>query len=459
MTEETGKGRVLIVDDEKSMCELLSVMLEKEGYRVDSATNGEGALKLLEKGSYDLVLEDLKMPGMDGIELLRKIKEKDSLAVVMVMTAYSSWDTAVEAMRLGAHDYIRKPFDNVAVKEMVSRAVEQSRVLRKRTETGESPIETMIGHSAAMREVFRLVRLVAPTDTTILLQGESGVGKNMLARIIHLASLRAHHPFISVNCGGFSEALLESELFGHVQGAFTGAIADKKGLFEIADKGSFFLDQITEMSPATQVKVLRMLEDREFRALGSTETKRVDVRFIAATNCDIEREVENNAFREDLYYRLNVVSIPLPALRERHEDIPLLAGRFLAMYARSMGKAVTSISREAMEELLDFEWPGNVRELQNTIQRAVALAEGSEIGLEHLAGKMKSLGVPSHLEPIIPAEGIDLEGVLGEIEKEYLRRALEATSSNASRAASLLGISERSMRYKLRKHDIRPSKK
>jgi len=458
MTEEAGKGRVLIVDDEKSMCELLSVMLEKEGYGVDTVTDGKAALGLLKKGDYDLVLEDLKMPGMDGIELLRKIKEMDSLAVVMVMTAYSSWDTAVEAMRLGAHDYIRKPFDNVSVKELVSRAVGQSKILRSRADAKESPIEIMIGHSDAMGEVFRLVRLVSPTDTTILIKGESGAGKNLLARIIHLASLRAHHPFISVNCGGFSESLLESELFGHVQGAFTGAIADKKGLFEIADKGTFFLDQITEMSPATQVKVLRMLEDREFRSLGSTETKRIDVRFIGATNCDIEQEVERGAFREDLYYRLNVVSISMPPLRERRQDIPLLAGRFLAMYSRSMGKNVTSISRGAMEELVAFEWPGNVRELQNTIQRAVALAEGKEIGLEHLAGKMTGLGVPSQFVPIIPAEGIDLERVLGDIERRYLRQALEASSSNTAKAASLLGMSQRSMRYKLRKLGVRPAR-
>jgi two-component system response regulator PilR (NtrC family) len=459
MREEGDKGLILIVDDEKSMCELLSVVLEKEGYTVDTATNGEAALKLFEKGQYDLVLEDLKMPGMDGIELLRKMKEIDSQAVVMVMTAFSSWETAVEAMRLGAHDYIRKPFDNVVVKELVSRAVEESRILRRRADSGESPIEIMIGHSSAMREVFRLVRLVAPTDTTILLQGESGAGKNLLARIIHLASVRAHHPFISANCGGFSESLLESELFGHVQGAFTGAVADKKGLFEIADKGTFFLDQITEMSPATQVKVLRMLEEREFRAVGCTETKRIDVRFIAATNCNIEQEVEQNAFREDLYYRLNVVRIDLPPLRERREDIPLLAGRFLAMYSRSMGKDVTSISQEAMEELVNFDWPGNVRELQNAIQRAVALAEGEEIGLQHLVGKMKSFGVPSHFVPIIPPEGIDLEAMLGSIEKEYLRRALEASSWKAAKAASLLGMSQRSMRYKLGKHGVRPKNK
>ncbi len=451
------KGRILVVDDEQSMCDLLSVILEKEGYSVDAALGGEAALELFEKARYDLVLEDLKMPGMDGIQLLSRLKEIDPLAVVIIMTAYSSWDTAVEAMRLGAHDYIRKPFDNLSVKEMVSRVVREARVLRSRADAGESPIASMIGHSSSTQEVFRLVRLVAPTDTTILIHGESGSGKNLLARVIHLASLRASKPFISANCGAFSDSLLESELFGHVKGAFTGAIEDKRGLFEIADKGSFFLDQITEMSPATQVKVLRMLEDREFRPLGSTDTRRIDVRFIAATNRDIEQEVERGTFREDLYYRLHVVLIKLPPLRDRREDIPVLAGHFLAAYARSMGKQVTGISREAMEALVNFDWPGNVRELQNTIQRAVALAEGGEIQLQHLLGKMKTLAGSSI--PAIPPDGIDLEEALADVERQYLRQALERCSWNTVKAASLLGVSLRSMRYKMRKHRIRPPKK
>ncbi len=453
-----SKTRILVVDDEQSMCELLSVLLAKQGYVVDTALDAESGMDCFSRNSYDLVIQDLRMPRVDGIELLRRVKQRSPETVVIVMTAYSSWDTAVEAMRLGAYDYIRKPFDNAEVRSVILRALDQKRIQKElgtQHDQGPQPLRNMIGHTPKLLEIFALIERVAPTDSTVLIEGESGTGKNLVARALHYGSSRKDMPFVSADCGAFPESLLESELFGHVKGAFTGAVADKKGLFEVADGGTFFLDEISEMSANTQVKLLRMLEDREFRAVGSTETKHIDVRFIAATNTTLADEVERGRFREDLFYRLNVITIGLPPLRERREDIPLLAGHFLATYAKAMRKNTHKISAPGMHALMTFDWPGNVRELENTIQRAVAMAKSEEIDLSDLKGEIGSapLRTPTFLEEI-PPQGLDLEARLAEVEQRYLLAALARTGWHLGNAAELLGISFRSMRYKVKKHGL-----
>jgi len=451
-------GRLLVVDDEPSMCEFLSVVLRKEGYAVDTAPGGREALEKAETVPYDLVLQDLKMPEMDGIALLRALKERDPEILVIIMTAYSTWDSAVEAMRLGAYDYLRKPFDNNDIKATVARAVTLKRLHGASRSSGEADRTRalpMIGHSPAMREILSLIRRVAPTDSTILISGESGTGKELVARAIHAASLRREQTCLAVNCGAFPESLLESELFGHKRGSFTGAVADKKGLLEVTDRGTLFLDEVGEMTLTTQVKFLRVLEDREFLPVGGTATQRTDVRFVCATNKDLGREVEEGAFRQDLYYRLNVIPIHLPPLRERKEDIPLLAGHFLAKHGLASRRKVRSLSEAAMEALLSYDWPGNIRELENTMQRAVALCEGERIEARDLAGRLRTESPPGRLLMTeIPDAGIDLEAKVREIEKSYIEIALKRTGGNLTKAAELLGITFRSIRYKARKYGI-----
>ncbi len=456
--EEETLGRVLVVDDEESMREFLSVILRKEGHEVETAAGGEEALERERNASFDVVLEDLKMPGMDGIELLQALKERDPELLVIIMTAYSTWNSAVEAMRLGAYDYVRKPFDNNDIKATVARAVS----LKRAHERAEAPPErgtgrgaTMVGHSAKMQEVFSLIRRVAPSDSTVLIMGESGTGKELVARALHYNSLRREQTFLSVNCGAFTETLLESELFGHVRGAFTGAVVDKKSLFEVADKGTLFLDEVAEMSLTTQVKFLRVLEEREFMPVGGTERKRVDVRFVTATNKELLEEVEAGRFREDLYYRLNVIPIRIPRLRDRREDIPLLAGHFLARYARRVRRDVKGFSEEAMESLMNHVWPGNVRELDNVVQRAVTLTEGNMIEVQDLVGQFHALPESGRLVfTEVPEAGLDLDARMKEIEKAYIELALKKTGGNLTRAAALLGTSFRSIRYKVKKYGI-----
>ena len=466
MGEETGK-RILIVDDEEGMREYLTVALEKEGYQIDTAGDGAEAFAKFENGSYDLVIEDLKMPRMGGIDLLRRIKETDRQVPVIIMTAFSTWDSAVEAMRLGAYDYVKKPFDNYEIKSVIRRALELVERLRRAKKENREMVyfDNLIGHSTQIKDLKKLIRRIAPTDSTVLIQGESGVGKELVARAIHSYSQRSEEPFIVVNCGAFNENLLESELFGHVRGSFTGAISDKKGLFLVADKGTVFLDEIAEMSKQTQVKLLRVLEQRVFMPVGSTKAKKVDVRFITATNKRIAEEVKAEHFREDLFYRLNVICIDIPPLRERKEDIPLLAGHFIARYAASMNKSVKDISKAASEVLMGYDWSGNVRELDNTIQRAIAMAGGEEITLDDL---IVSHRIPSPASELIEAEGsellsssirlpekgIDLEEHLSEIERRYILKALEKTGGNITNAAALLRMSFRSLRYKIKKLGI-----
>jgi len=439
------------------MCEVLSYILGRAGYEVRTASSAEEGLAAFDAHRFDVTITDLKMPGESGIDLLRRIKDRDANALVIVITAFSTWDSAVEAMRLGAFDYIKKPFDNEDIRAVVGRAMDVARELAERG-PGDVPayVRNIIGATPVMQEVHNLIRRVASTDSTILIHGESGTGKELVARAVYNCSSRSEEAFIVVNCGAFTESLLESELFGHVKGAFTGAVSHKKGLLEVAHRGTFFLDEVGDMSRQTQVKFLRVLEEREFMAVGSTETRRVDVRFITATNRDLEEAVADGSFREDLFYRLNVIPIHLPPLRERKEDIPLLAGHFLARYSRQMGKNVTAFSPDAMRFLTDYDWPGNVRELENTIQRAVALSRDSEITPADLVIKMRT-GTPASqlMSRELPPEGVDLEERLAEVERAFIVQALERTGGNVTRAAELLGTSFRSLRYRISKLGVK----
>jgi len=456
---------VLVADDETGLRELLTIVLEGEGYQVLVASDGRSALDLfrVNKQSIDLVIQDLKMPEIDGIRLLSHYREEAPGLPIIVITAFSSWDNAVEAMRLGAYDYIKKPFDTEAIRQVVNRAIERKTFLEScpdamRAELSSRP--EMIGNHRSVQKVMQLVLQVAPTDSTVFIQGESGTGKELVARAVHYRSHRRDAPFISVNCSAFTETLLESELFGHKRGSFTGAVADTEGFFQAADGGTLFLDEVADMSLTTQVKMLRVLEERKVTPVGSTESRPIDVRIIAATNKDIVEEIRARHFREDLYYRLNVIPVWLPPLRERKDDIPLLAGYFLAKYARQMGKRVTGITAEARETLRQYDWPGNVRELENVIQRHVALCAGSSIDELQLLrsrsvrGSEPAVEAPQE-EAMIPTAGIDLEERLADYERSYLREALRITGGNLTNAARILGMSYRSMRYRVKKLNVR----
>ena len=449
---------VLIVDDEAGMREFLSIMLENEGYRCLAAASGQEALELLEVHTdVGLIIEDLKMPGMSGITLLREVRRRRPGVVVIVMTAYSTWDSAVEAMRLGAYNYIKKPIDNDEIKGGVRRVMQ---ALSDRPDEEQDDIldhDNLIGNGSGIQRVRQVIRCVGPTDATVLIRGESGTGKELVARALHRASLRAQEAFVSVNCGSFSPGLLDSELFGHVRGSFTGAHADKKGLFEVADNGTVFLDEIGELHEATQVRLLRVLEQREFMPVGGTETKTVDVRFIAATNRDLEAVVAAGEFREDLFYRLNVIPIDLPPLRDRREDIPLLAGHFLARSARVVRKEVSGFTPEALNALVAYDWPGNIRELNNLIQRALALTQGTRITLLDLGDKFSAqpeAPADGFLIGELPGEGFSLEHCLEGVERHYIEAALVRTNGHLTRAAELLGTTFRSLRYRVKKLGI-----
>jgi two-component system response regulator PilR (NtrC family) len=453
--------KVLIVDDEPSICDVLSISLRKEGYEVASETNPRRALDRFRREPYDVVLQDLKMPEMDGIELLREVKKARPETVVIIMTAYSTWDRAVEAMRLGAYHYIKKPFDTqVDIKGTLSRALQVRRAqvdLAKGFDEMLHRIGLVIGYSKLMQGVRDLILRAAPTDSTVIIQGESGVGKELIARALHHGSPRADRPFIAVNCGALTETLLESELFGHARGSFTGAVADKVGLVEVANTGTLFLDEVSEMSPQLQVKVLRLLEEKEFKPVGSVTTRRVDVRFITATNKDLEEAIRKNEFRKDLYYRLNVIPVRIPPLRERREDIPLLAEFFLAKYSKDMKRAGKQFDPEVKDAMMRHPWPGNIRELENAVQRAVALSEGGVITVKDLL-ETAAPAAEARLSPVQPEplgeDGLDLDRTMEGIEVGYLKRALELSEGSYTKAAQLLRMSLRSFRYKLQKYGI-----
>jgi len=446
-----------VVDDEKSMREFLDIVLAKEGYHVVCAGDGEEACQVLEKGRFDLVITDIRMKTVDGLGVLRKVKEVSPSTVVVLISAFATAETAVEAMKEGAYDYIPKPFKVYDFKRIISEALKssQSTILVDVLPTKERlHFGSLIGESPRMRKVYDLIQRVSGTKTNILITGESGTGKELVARAIHKLSDRRDRPIVVINCAGIPENLIESELFGFKKGAFTGATADKEGLFGVADGGTVFLDEIGELSPVIQVKLLRVIQDRTFTAVGGTHEKVVDVRFIAATHKDLEAEVIGGNFREDLYFRLNVIPIDLPPLRERDGDIPLLAQHFLEKYSREMGKDIGKISAYAMSILEEYAFPGNVRELENIVERSVAL-ESSNIVLPgsltlsnlRTGGDVSEISQKRSLDP----KGIQLDKVMAEIEKGYVTQAMEMAHGSKQQAADLLGINLRSLRYRLEK--------
>ena len=455
------EDKILVVDDEQSMREFLDIMLKKEGYKVSLASNGEEVLKLIEKDIFDLVLLDIRMPKMDGIAVLKKIKATSPETVVIMITAYASADTAIKAMKEGAYDYITKPFKVEEIKLIIKNALEKKNlqkenILLKQLVKDRYHFENIIGQSPKMLALYELLEKVAPTKTNILITGESGTGKELAAKAIHYNSARKDKPFVTLNCGAIPESLIESELFGHMKGAFTDAIATKKGLFEIADEGTIFLDEISELPLLMQVKLLRVLQDREFKRVGGTEDIRVDVRIISATNKDLEVAVKEKLFREDLFYRLNVIQIKLPPLRERKDDIPPLANHFLKKYSEELNKNILKISPEALQVLFNYEYPGNVRELQNIIERAVALESSQELTVHNLSSYLSEQPLlkkgPIDIE--IPNEGIDLEKIVEDLERSLLLKALDKTKGIKKKAAELLHINFRSMRYRLEKYGL-----
>ena len=449
---------ILVIDDEKSLIELLAVIFKKEGYGVMQAMSGEKALEILEKGGIDFVITDIRMPGLDGMEVLRRVKASHPDVPVVMITAYGTVQQAVEALKAGALDYVVKPFDVDELRIIVARGMAQKRLreenLRlKRDLRDQYSFENMIGHSRAMKEIFTLIEKVAPTDSTVLITGESGTGKEMAARAIHYQSNRRENPFVSINCAALPEALLESELFGHVKGAFTGATCDKKGMFEAAQRGTIFLDEIGEMSPWTQVKLLRSLQERKIRPVGGNDEVKIDVRIIAATNQDLKKLIAEGRFREELFYRINVITMDMPPLRKRPEDIPVLIGHFLEKYCNRIGKKMKRLTPEVISLLEAYHWPGNIRELENVIERIVAVEDRETVTTACLPAEIVS--PPGKLgSRVLIGPGFDLKKHLDEIAKQYLSRGLAAGGGVGKKAAELLGLSYRTFRYLCGKYGI-----
>ncbi|MGH9775258.1 MAG: sigma-54-dependent transcriptional regulator [Candidatus Acidiferrales bacterium] len=445
---------ILIVEDEAKLRRLLELNLGEDGFRTLAAPDAETGLNHLRQETVDLVLTDLKLPGMDGLEFLQAVKRSQASLPVVVMTAFGTVETAVEAMKAGASDYVLKPFSLAEMRMVVHKELDVRHLREENLSLREAlgrrfEHPNIVARSAKMQEVLALVERVAPTNSTVLLGGESGVGKDLFARAIHQKSRRASGPFIKINSTAIPENLLESELFGYEKGAFTGATTNKPGKFELADKGTLFLDEIGDVPAATQVKLLRVLQEREFERLGGTRTLKVDVRLVAATNRDLRAALEEGTFREDLYYRLNVVPIDIPPLREHKEDIPELANLFLSRFSAEFGKKTTSISPEAMQLLMGFHWPGNVRELENVLERAAALTKGTVL---EPADVQLDPGRPkprNSTEPLLP-EGVTLE----QWEDEIIREAVRRANGNKSRAARLLGLSRNALRYRLSRMGI-----
>src|ERR1700687_2290860 len=466
--KETKKeaAHILVVDDEKSLCELLEITFRKDGHRVEVANGVEAARRKLEGSLFDIVISDIRMPGGTGLELLRFTKEIAPDSFFLLMTALPDLDTAVDALNSGADRFVIKDHNYV---EQLRRAVgEVSESLKWKKEAGYlrrelrrlTGLDNIIGQSPKMKAIFDMIQTVAPQNSRVLITGESGTGKELVARAIHENSVRAEAPFITINCGAFPETLLESELFGYMKGAFTGAAENRQGLFQAAHGGTLFMDEIGNMSLTMQVKLYRVLQEGKVRPVGSNEESDVDVRIIAATNKEFEKEIAEGRFREDLYYRLSVIPIQLPSLRERREDIPLLARHFLETFRKTMEKPINGISPEAMRQLESYDWPGNVRELENTMERAVALESGSEISLPVLPDRIAgysglSLG-GSAGGPLaeFPPEGIDFEKQIAEAERRYLQAALTKSEGVRTRASELLNISYRSFRHYAKKHNL-----
>jgi two-component system response regulator PilR (NtrC family) len=451
--------RLLIVDDEQSMREWLTIALSQDGFDVESAASGEDALKVLERIPVDLALVDLRMPGLDGLETLRRVKQADEAVSVVIMTAYATAETAVQALKEGAYDYIIKPFKVDELRHLVQKALEERRLrgenLRLRREIEQRyQFGNLIGKSSRMQEVFSTIARLGDSKATVLVTGESGTGKELVAKAIHFNSSRKDRPFVTVNCGAIPQELMESELFGHVKGAFTGAVAAKQGLFEVADGGTLFLDEVSELPLHLQVKLLRVLEDPEVRPVGGVKAVRVDVRIVAASNRDLPQAVAAKMFREDLFYRLNVISVDLPGLRERREDIPLLVKHFLDKFGAAAGVPPKLISPEALSALERYPWPGNVRELENVIERAVTLEPDAVIRPESLPDSVRGPHAPEVGRIELPSEGLDLDAVMERIERDLLGQALRRSDGIQSRAAQLLRTSFRSFRYRLQKYGL-----
>src|ERR1700704_3822288 len=456
---------ILVVDDEKSICELLEITFRKEGYRVEIAHNVEGAKRKLESQIFDIIISDIRMPGEGGVNLLKFSKEIAPDCFFLLITGVPTVETAIAAINSGADRYVIKDHELV---DQLRRAVrEVSESLKWKKEAGYlrrelrrlTGLDNIIGQSPKMREIFDMIQTVAPQTSRVLITGESGTGKELVARAIHENSQRAQAPFITINCGAFPETLLESELFGYMKGAFTGAAENRQGLFQAAHGGTLFMDEIGNMSLTMQVKLYRVLQEGKVRPVGSNEESDVDVRIIAATNKNFEKEIAEGRFREDLYYRLSVIPIQVPPLRERREDIPLLARHFLESFRKVMEKPINAISPEAMRQLEFYDWPGNVRELENTMERAVALESGSEISLPVLPDRIAgysgiSAATVSSGRMNIPAEGIDFEKEMADAERRYLQAALEKADGVRTRAAEALKITYRSFRHYAKKHNI-----
>ncbi|WP_413294375.1 sigma-54-dependent transcriptional regulator [Bdellovibrio sp. HCB185ZH] len=456
------KPRILVVDDEESIREFLEIMLKKEGYEITLAEDGQKAKDLLTKKSFDMIISDLQMPHVTGIELLKHVKESYPDTVFMLITAFGTTETAVEAMKMGAYDYLTKPFKIDEVRLNIQNALRsrnlevENRTLKKEL-TKEYSFQSMVGNSPAMHAIFDMVKRVSQTPTNVLITGESGTGKEVVAKAIHYNGPLKDRPFVTVNCGAIPENLMESEMFGHKKGSFTGAVADKSGLFEVADTGTLFLDEVGELPLTIQVKLLRAIQERVVRRVGATEDVKVEVRIIAATNRNLEEMVAKGTFRQDLFYRLNVINIKTPSLRDRREDVPLLANHFLKKYNERLNKNIGAISAEAMEILKKYDYPGNVRELENMIERTVALEGGATILPESLPPMVNTASgrkMASSNEIEMGDDGVDLDKVMGQIEKELLVKAIHSAGGVKKRAAKLLHISFRSMRYRIEKYNL-----
>ena len=448
--------RVLVVDDEQSMRDLLAIMLRQAGYDVTMADGGEAAIERLKAESFDLVLTDLRMRKVDGLAVLKAAKEHAPRTVVLVVTAYASTETAVEAMKLGAYDYITKPFKLDELKVTVANALERRRLREenlalKRQLLRERGFENFVGRSPKILDVFETIRKTADSGSTVMITGESGTGKELVAQALHWESSRRGGPFVSVNCGAVPETLMESELFGHVKGAFTGAVASTEGLFAAADGGTLFLDEITEIPHTVQVKLLRAVQERQIRRVGDTRDAKIDVRLIAASNRDLGRAVTDGVLREDLFYRLNVIPIHLPPLRDRREDIPLLVAHFIKKLSNEVGRPVRGVTPDALAVLEQYHWPGNTRELENVVERAIVLGSSDLLEADGLPAGLRQPRDRHDVPLELPAEGIDLEAMLDRIEHRYMQLALERVGGVQTRAAELLRVSFRQFRYKLQK--------
>jgi DNA-binding NtrC family response regulator len=459
------KGTILVIDDEEIMREILETLLTREGYEVRLAADAAEGLECVRSMPLDAVIMDVMMPGMDGITALDEIKKIDDDLPVLMITAFASVENAIAAMKRGAFDYITKPFKNDEVLVVLRNALAQrrlvaeNRALRQNLQARSNRFGEIIGRSSAMRQVFDLIIQAAPSRTTILINGESGTGKELVARALHQNSTRADRAFVTVNSGNLPPDLLESNLFGHVKGAFTGAVYPKKGLFELADKGTIFFDEIGNIPLETQAKLLRVIQEREFMRLGGIDTIKVDVRIIAATNVDLRKMVDEGRFREDLYYRLHVITVQLPPLRERRDDIPLLVQHFLEKYGEENNKKGLEITPDALDLLMEYDWPGNVRELENVIERAVVLSTGPRIDVDLIPENVRTSRRFQMPQFVVPPEGISFRDVITDFEKRLIESTLEAAGGVQKRAAELLHIKPTTLNEMIKRHDIRPRRK